>query len=88
MDGERRRGVAPRHRRRHRRLAGGRSIGALLVIRVLLVANGLILLAVGGLYVVYGSKPGGLVAGGFLIAVAVALFCCVPLTDPYRRPRR
>jgi hypothetical protein len=73
-------------RRRARR--GRRSIGSLLLIRLLLIANGLILLAIGALYLVYGARPSGFAVGGVLIAVAVLLFSCVPLTDPYRHERR
>jgi hypothetical protein len=58
------------------------------VVRFLLVANGLTLLTIGGLYLAYGGKPRGFIAAGVLIGGAVLLFCCVPLTDPYRRPKR
>ncbi len=71
-----------------RRRLGQRSIGSLLVIRFLLLANGLTLLAIGVLYVLYAARPGGAVVGACLGVVAVLLFCCVPLTDPYRRRRR
>ena len=72
--------------RRARR--GRRSIGSLLLIRLLLIANGLILLAIGALYLVYGARPSGLAVGGVLIGGAVLLFSCIPLTDPYRREGR
>jgi hypothetical protein len=72
-----------------RRRSGARSIGALLVIRLLLVGNGAALLAIGALYVAYGARAGGLVVGGVLVAASLLLFGCVRLTDPYRRrPRR
>ncbi len=71
-----------------RRRLGARSIGALLVVRFLLIGNGLVVLAVGALYVLYGARPTGFVVGGCLAAVAVLLFACVPLTDPYRHERR
>ena len=70
---------------RRRRRFGHRSVGVLLMIRFLLIANGIILLVIGALYAVYGAKPGGFVVGGFLGGASVLLFCCVPLTDPYRR---
>jgi len=53
-----------------------------------LIANGLTLLTVGVLYLVYGSRPSGLAVGGILIAAAVLLVSCLPLTDPYRHERR
>jgi hypothetical protein len=74
--------VVGRRRKRHRLT---RSIGGLLVVRLLLIGNGLVLLAVGVLYAVYGSRPTGLFVGGVLVAIAVALFACIPLTNPYRR---
>jgi hypothetical protein len=81
--------LLPRPRRQHRRRRRGLrlTIGALLVIRLLLIANALVLAAVGGLYLVYGSGSGGEVAGGVLVGASVALFACLPLTDPYRRRR-
>jgi hypothetical protein len=71
-----------------RRRLGARSIGGLLVIRFLLVANSIALLAIGALYLLYGARPAGLVVGGVLLGAALALLGCVPLTDPYRAPRR
>ena len=67
---------------------GRLSIGSLLAVRLLLIGNGLTLGAVGVLYATYGDRPSGLIAGGLLIAGAVALLCCIPLTDPYRIERR
>jgi len=64
------------------------GIGTLLVLRLLLIANGLTLLAIGALYIVYGSRPGGYIVGGVLIGIAAVLFSCLPLTEPYRRRRR
>jgi hypothetical protein len=65
-----------------------RSVASLLVIRLLLIANSVTLLTIGALYLGYGSKPGGYVVGGVLIAVAALLLCCIPVTDPYRSRRR
>jgi len=55
--------------------------------RVLLVANGVLLAIFAGLYVVFGARPSGYVAGGILAAAALALWALVPLTDPYRSER-
>jgi hypothetical protein len=79
--------VGRRVKQRQRRLSprGSRSIGALLVVRLLLISNGVILVAIGVLYALYGSRPAGLVVGGLLSALGLGLFACVPLTDPYRR---
>lgn len=60
------------------------SIRSLLVIRYLLVANGVVLACVAGLYAGFGARPAGWVIGGVLGAVAIGLWCAVPLTDPYR----
>jgi hypothetical protein len=69
------------------RLQRRAATSTLLVVRFLLIANGITLLAGGGLYLRYGSHPGGIVVGGVLTASAVGLFACIPLTDPYRRER-
>jgi len=61
-----------------------RSFQALLVMRFLLISNGLILAAFGGLYAAFGSRPAGYIVGGILGAVALGLWMAVPLTDPYR----
>jgi hypothetical protein len=65
-----------------------RSLRSLFAVRVLLIANGVCLVAIGALYLGYGARPAGFVVGGLLVAVAAVLFGCVPLTDPYRRERR
>ena len=78
---------ARRARSRGRRV-GRRSIASLLLIRLLLIANGLTLFTVGVLYLVYGSRPGGFAVGGVLLAAAVLLVSFLPPTDPYRQERR
>jgi hypothetical protein len=61
------------------------SIASLLVLRYLLVSNGLIVIAVGFVCLLYVERPAGfLLAGGFWL-LAGLLFGGVPLTDPYRR---
>ena len=55
--------------------------------RVLMVSNGCILAAVGGLYVAFGARPSGYVVGGVLVGSAVGLWAMIPLTDPYRSER-
>jgi hypothetical protein len=61
-----------------------RSFQALLVMRFLLISNGMILAAFGGLYAAFGSRPAGYIVGGILGVVALGLWMAVPLTDPYR----
>jgi hypothetical protein len=61
---------------------------SLLVIRLLLVTNGVILAAVGALFLIFGARPAGYVVGGILAAVAIGLWALVPLTDPYRSEGR
>jgi len=65
-----------------------RSVGSLLVLRFLLIANAVVLIAIGALYIRYGAPPGGIAVGGVLIGIALGLFSCLPLTDPYRHERR
>jgi hypothetical protein len=74
-------GRAPRRSRR--RL----SASSLLVIRILLVADGFMLVVVGGISAAFVERPAGvLFAGGAWLASGV-LFGCVPFTDPYRHER-
>lgn len=67
---------------------GGKwSISSLHTIRFLLIGNGCTLTAIGLLYLLFVARPSWLVVGSILLAVAIALFVCVPLSDPYRRGR-
>ena len=63
---------------------GARSIGTLFVLRLLLIANATTIVAVAGLYLAYGSRPGSLFVGGVLLGFAVMLLSLLPFTDPYR----
>jgi hypothetical protein len=65
----------------------GLSIGGLLVMRILMVSNGLLLLGIGSLYLAFGARPSGYVVGGVLVALAMTLWMLIPLTDPYRSER-
>jgi hypothetical protein len=69
------------------RLPVARSAASLLVVRLILIANVLTLLAVGALFLLFAERPAGFVIGGVLWLVAVGLVACLPLTDPYRRER-
>jgi type IV secretory pathway TrbD component len=71
-----------------RRKRGGLSIGLSLVLRSLLLANGVLLLVLGGLATAYVNHPPGYVVGIALWLVAIGLFSLMPLTDPYRHERR
>lgn len=64
-----------------------RSLQGLLVVRFLLVSNGLVLAAFAALYLFFGARPGGYVVGGVLGAAALGLWMAIPLTDPYRPER-
>jgi hypothetical protein len=55
--------------------------------RLLMVANGVLLGCFALLYAAFGSRPGGYIAAGVLGAAASALWLAVPLTDPYRAER-
>ncbi len=60
------------------------SLASLLVVRYLLVSNGLLVIAVGFVCLLYVERPAGvLFAAGFWL-LAGLLFGAVPLTDPYR----
>ena len=65
-----------------------RRLGTLLVLRVLLVSNTLILVAVGGLSLAYVDRPAGVIGAALCWVVAGGLLGLLPLTDPYRVPRR
>jgi hypothetical protein len=65
-----------------------RSAASLLVVRVILIANVLVLITVGLLFLLFAERPAGFVIGGVLWLVAAGLVACLPLTDPYRRERR
>jgi hypothetical protein len=62
-------------------------VASLLVVRYLLISNGLLLVAVGFVSLLYVDRPAGiLLAGGFWLFAGL-LFGTVPLTDPYRHER-
>jgi hypothetical protein len=64
------------------------STSSLLVLRVLLLADGLIVAVVGGIAALFVERPAGLVVAFGAWILAGILFCCLPLTDPYRREDR
>jgi hypothetical protein len=57
----------------------------LLVMRLLLVANACVLAVIGGLYLAFAARPGGLVVTGVVWGGALLLLALVPYTSP-RRP--
>jgi hypothetical protein len=57
---------------------------ALMVIRLLLVANALVLLAVGALCLVFVEKPAGAVGAALVWGLAILLFALVPYTNAHR----
>jgi hypothetical protein len=60
---------------------------AAIVLRTLVVADGVLLAVLGGLAFVYVQHPSGIyVAAGLWIAAGI-VFGLLPLTDPYRRDR-
>ncbi len=63
-------------------------MGALFVLRLLLVSNGVVLTAVGGISLAFVERPAGVIGAAGCWVFAGCLFGLVPLTDPYRRPRR
>ena len=57
---------------------------ALFVIRLLLVADGILIAIVGGIAAAFVEKPAGWFLGAGAWMVAAVLFACVRRTDPYR----
>jgi tellurite resistance protein TehA-like permease len=57
---------------------------SLMVVRLLLVSNGLVLAVVGGISLAYVDRPAGLIGAGIFWLAAAILFGCVRRTDPYR----
>jgi hypothetical protein len=66
------------------RWAATQSATALMVVRLLLVANTLVLAVAGGLCVMAVSWPGGIVGAGLMWALAALLLFLVPYTNPRR----
>jgi hypothetical protein len=60
---------------------------ALMVVRLLLVANVLVLAAAGALCLASVSRPAAIVGAGVIWAVAALLAALVPYTNPRRRDR-
>lgn len=58
---------------------------SLIVVRLLLVANVLLLSVIGALYAAFAARPAGLVIAGVLWGVAAALASLVRFTTPRRR---
>lgn len=65
------------------RWAQTQSPVALMVVRLLLIANGIVLVVVGALCAAFVAWPGALVAVG-VWGLAVALLALVPYTNPRR----
>jgi type IV secretory pathway TrbD component len=63
------------------------SPGASVVLRALLLANGLLLAVVGFLAARYVTHPPGIVVGFAFWIGAIGLWAMLPLTDPYRHER-
>jgi hypothetical protein len=65
-----------------------RHLGTLFVLRLLLVSNAVVVTAVGGIALAFVERPAGVIIAAGSWAIAFSLLCLLPLTDPYRRPRR
>ncbi|MDQ1355928.1 MAG: hypothetical protein QOF20_2300 [Acidimicrobiaceae bacterium] len=65
-----------------------RNLGTLFVLRLLLVSNALVMTAVGGIALAFVERPAGVIIAAGCWVLACVLLCLLPLTDPYRRPRR
>jgi hypothetical protein len=64
-----------------------RRIGALFVLRLLLVSNVLVLTVVGGISLAFVERPAGVIGAALCWVVAGCLLGLLPRTDPYREPR-
>jgi hypothetical protein len=57
---------------------------ALMVLRLLIVANGIALGAVGGICLAFVSRPAGIVSAALVWGLAAGLLMLVPYTNPRR----
>jgi hypothetical protein len=69
------------------RWAASQSPVALMVIRLLIVANTVVLGTVGALCLIFFSHPAGIVIGSIVWGVAAGLLALVPYTSPHRGDR-
>ena len=60
---------------------------ALLVIRLLILVNALLLAVIGALYLIFASRPGGLIVTGISWAAVALLVALMPYTNPRRHDR-
>jgi hypothetical protein len=65
-----------------------RSIGTLIALRLVIIANVAIVFAVGALCIAYYERPQGYVIGAAAWCFGAALVSLIRFTDPYRAPRR
>jgi len=57
-------------------------------VRVLLLADAVVLAVVGGIALAFVERPAGVILALGAWIVAAAMLACLPLTDPYRQERR
>ena len=67
--------------------AASQSPVSLLVVRLLLIANVLVLAVVGGLWLAFASPPAGAVGAALSWGVAALLLLLLPYTNPHRGDR-
>ena len=65
--------------------AASQSAVSLLVVRLLVVANVLVLTAVGGLCLAFAAPPAGVVGAALSWALVASLLRLLPYTNPRRR---
>jgi hypothetical protein len=68
-----------------------RRIGVLFVLRLLLVSNAIVVIAVGGISLAFVQRPEGVIGAALCWMFAGCLLGLLPRTDPYRaenRPRK
>jgi hypothetical protein len=69
-------------------MAGRLSPASLNVIRIVLVSDALLMGVLGALAAAFVDHPAGWFLAGGAWTVALVMFACLPLTDPYRYEER
>lgn len=69
------------------RWAASQKPTTLLTLRLLVVANAILLAVIGALYLAFAARPGGLIAAAVVFGLLVILLTILPYTNPRRREK-